>query len=174
MSLLYAPISAPTQIEAAFGQGIGLFERYVVVTSSGGAVTIDWATLPVPRATNVQQTSEGLTWSQAAPAAGDARVLNWASQWTDSNQVQHNAYWEVLEPATGGNSEHLPSLPGAYAEDDPTVHVGTLRAGSVWYVDYDNLTDYQAVKPNGVEVMWAEMRMLTTPHRAHVSFGGTN
>jgi hypothetical protein len=175
LSLLYAPISAPLVINAGLGQSFYTLARYVIVTSGSPATTtVDWATLPVPRATNVTQNSEAVMWSLAAPVGGDARVVTWAAQWTDGNNVTHTAYEEVLEPVSGGNSSSMPTLPTAYADDDPMVHITTLRGASVTYFDYDHLADYHAVKPHGVEAFVVENRFLTTPHRVHVTIGATN
>ena len=169
VSLFYAPPSM-SLVVAQTVQGIKTFERYAVVTPTPAAVTIDWASLSLPVVTGAQQTNTAVTWNETFAGMPDGRHVLWASQWQDGNLITRYASYSIIEAGTPATSSTLPTLPTAYAEDDPSIHPGTLRAVLVSYFDYDIFPGYDAARQHGPAITNVEGALLTTPHHAKVSF----
>ena len=174
VALLYAPITNAPLVVANTIQGVQTLERMKVVPAQPADVTIDWAALPVPRAVMVQASETGATWGVTGSGAPDARLVIWAAEWLDGNNVQRYVTVEIVEPVTSTNATTLPSLPAAYAGDDPTAAAQkTVRGAAVQHVDYDNIAGYGDAKAHGPEIAKIDFTMSATPHQAKVSFGAT-
>jgi hypothetical protein len=168
VSLHYAPIAVPTLLEAIQSGGpYGTMHRWVTLTTGSPATTqIDLSALPLPGVTHVVQDETSVTWSQSGSGSPDARVVFWAGSWTDANAIQHAAQWEILEPPSG-TSTHLFPLPSAYAGEDPAASGAQVQGSSVTYVDFDNITSYDAVRAAGIAIGDVESYALATDHVAH-------
>jgi hypothetical protein len=168
VTLHYAPIAVPTQLEVIQG-GFppATMHRWVALTTGTPAIAqIDLGAQPLPNVTHVVQDDTSVTWNQSGSGSADARVVFWAASWTDANAIQHDAQWEILEPPTG-TSTHVFALPSAYAADDPAASGAQVQGSSVTYVDYDTITSYDAVRAAGVAIGDVESYAHATDHVAH-------
>jgi len=168
IALYYAPIAAPTAIEAMQSGGpYGTMHRWVTVTTGSPAGTpVDLSALPIPDVTHVAQDLTAVSWNQSGPGSPVARVVIWTGSWTDANAIQHSAQWEILEPATG-SSTHLFALPSMYAGDDPAASNAQVTGSAVTYVAYDSVTTYDAARAAGLVIGDVESFALGTDHVGH-------
>ena len=118
--------------------------RSVVNTGAPSAVTVDFATQPIPVPSAVQQTATGATWTQSAGGVADVRRLVWQAM-TPTKRVR----WFLVEPNNGQTSTTL-SLPASHAAEDPTTNASTQLYGTaVFYDDYDTSSGFTLTPPTG-------------------------
>lgn len=126
-----------------------IFQRHEVHTAAlGTSATVDLSQLQLPWISVPAATATGATWNVVAPGdPPDGMMLTWRGQWNDGTRPVSIA-WSVVGPATTAGVT-LPRLPAPYAAIDPgqqTVAVTPLT-GTLYLVDYDNLTGYDQFRP---------------------------
>lgn len=174
LPLVYAPTASPTMIWGRIFHDAGVYDDYTVVTAQPQSLTIDWSTLPVPRAAAVVTSPTGVTWTETGAGNADGRVVVWGSRWRGADNVERAAIYEILEPATGTLASTLPALPDVYASDDPTrATAATIIGAGVSYFDYDHLAGYDAARSYGPELAIVSVAFRSTPRRARMSYGFT-
>lgn len=172
MSLMHAPgAGSSTIVTVGLTSGFSVPETHVQVTTGSAAnMTIDLGALPLPKLGTAGTGGISVSWSQTGPASGDARLIRWYGNWTDSNSIRHSAAWHIVEAPDASTTSVLPPFPVAYAADDPTLVGGFSTLGAVvQYVDYDNLADYDAARPYGYQLYLVEERFPEVAHHAHAS-----
>jgi len=167
LSLEYVPEVRPMSIAVRYGNGINYVETHVLATTSvPDPASFDLAELPLPHLTKVMPAADGVAWSESRAGAPDARLVTWFGSWTAAG-VGHDAVWLVEDDGSARAGITLPSLPAAYAADDPTTNSPTVGGASVLYFDYDNLDGYDAARPHGPALQDIESHLLDVDHRAH-------
>jgi hypothetical protein len=136
-------------VDVGIGGGIGLLsfeQRKVVETGAPSAITVDFATQPIPLVSAMQQTTNGGSWTETAGGTADVRTLIWRAQLHTGVRV----IWTLVEPYDGKAVSTLPTLPAGHASQDPTVDAGAqLFGAAVLYVDYDTVAGFTLLPPTG-------------------------
>jgi hypothetical protein len=115
----------------------------VVENGSPSGMTVDLASLPMPIASAVSQTSTGFSWTESGSGSADVRRLTWRGLTSFRKVV-----WSVIEPYSATPSIAL-SLPASHSIDDPTLD-GTLqlKGASIILENYDVTVGFTAEAPS--------------------------
>lgn len=128
----------------------GTFMQHEVRTPNvQSGIAINWSELALPWIDDVVATKTGLTWTTTIPGgAGDVMLTSWRGSWNPGRPV--TATWRYIGPQTN-SALVLPRLPTAFAELDPQAFGGdtthTLGSAQVVFMDYEDLTSYDDVRP---------------------------